>query len=195
MSQLDLLIIRHGPTTWNREKRLQGHTDIPVDLEAMQQQWPNPVPVEWQRRRWFCSPLIRAKQTATYLNLNALPEPALIEMSWGKWEGARLDELREEDPAGVQRIEAQGLHLRAPDGESPADVQQRLGIWAESVLSSQSSLAVGAVCHKGVIRALLAAATDWDMMGKAPVKLDYSCGHEFSWCSGRWALTRANIVF
>ncbi|XP_076037887.1 adenosylcobalamin/alpha-ribazole phosphatase-like [Oratosquilla oratoria] len=159
----------------------------------MQQQWPTPLADEWHQRQWLCSPLSRARQTAEYFQLQAKPEPALIEMHWGDWEGKRLSELRAQDPAELQRIEAQGLHLRAPSGESPAEVITRLSEWADALLPLQGELALGAVSHKGVIRALLAAATGWDMLGKPPERLDYRCGQLFRRAAGRWALVQANV--
>lgn len=195
MAQLDLLVLRHGPTAWNLDKRLQGHTDIPVDQAAMQQQWPDAhLPKSWTQRTWYCSPLQRARQTAEYFQLQATPEPALIEMNWGQWEGKRLVDLRAENPVDVQRLESAGLHLRAPGGESPAEVQQRLSAWAEQMMSEQvDDLMLGAVCHKGLIRALLSAATGWNMQGKPPVRLDFSQAQRFTWCSGQWALLEANL--
>lgn len=195
MAALDLLILRHGPTVWNLDKRLQGHTDIPVDHAAMQQQWPNAqLPDSWTQRTWYCSPLVRARQTAEYFQLSASPEPALIEMYWGVWEGQRLTDLRAENPADVQRRESAGLHLRAPEGESPAEVQVRLSAWAERMMSEQvDDLMLGAVCHKGLIRALLSAATGWNMKTKPPVKMDFSQAQRFGWSSGRWSLLEVNL--
>ena len=195
MAKLDLLILRHGPTQWNLDKRLQGRADISVDLVAMEQQWPNSyLPESWTQRTWYCSPLQRARQTAEYFHLQATPEPALIEMHWGEWEGKRLTELRADNPVDVQRRESAGLHLRAPNGESPAEVQLRLSAWAERLMDGQTSdLVLGAVCHKGLIRALLSSATGWNMQGKPPVRLDFSKAQLFSWVSGQWFLVDANL--
>lgn len=194
MATLDLLILRHGPTQWNIDKRLQGHTDISVDPASLQRQWPRMLPKPWHNRLWFSSPLLRARQTAEYLGLQFTVESALIEMHWGDWEGKRLSELREESPQELQRLENQGLYMRPPGGESPLEVQQRVSLWVEQRAHSKSqSQQLGVICHKGVIRALLAAATDWDMKGKAPVRLDYHCAQKFSWCEGRWSLVEHNL--
>ncbi|MGB0866208.1 MAG: histidine phosphatase family protein [Granulosicoccaceae bacterium] len=185
---LDIIFLRHGPTPWNLNKRLQGHTDIPLDWDAVRRQWPEPrLAGHCYRRRWFCSPLLRARQTAEYFGLEATPEPALIEMAWGQWEGRTLASLRADDPEGVSLAEAAGLDLRAPGGESPREVQARLGAWAEQLMLDRTSVVrVGAIAHKGVIRAVLAAATGWDMLGKAPVKLDFKQAIRFCWRDGMW---------
>ena len=182
MNKVDLLILRHGPTAWNIDKRLQGHTDIEVDHAALKAQWPKSLPTEWHNRCWLNSPLLRAKQTAEHFQLNSSTDAGLIEMHWGAWEGKRISELREEQPQELQQAESQGLHLRPPGGESPFDVQQRLVRWVEQLAAvSSGTQRIGAVSHKGVIRALFAAATDWDMKGKPPVKLDFTCAQRFWW--------------
>ena len=37
MSTTKLCLIRHGETTWNAERRLQGHTDIPLNAKGVLQ--------------------------------------------------------------------------------------------------------------------------------------------------------------
>jgi probable phosphoglycerate mutase len=50
-----------------------------------------------------------------------------------------------------------------------------------------------AVTHRGVIRAVLAEATGWDMRGKPPAKLDWSAVHVFALdAQGRPSVERLN---
>ena len=65
-------------------------------------------------------------ETAVLLGLNPQPEPRLIEMAWGAWEGRRLSELRAELGDLMRENEERGLDFRPPDGESPRDVQNRV---------------------------------------------------------------------
>ena len=37
MTTTTLCLIRHGETAWNAEKRLQGHTDIPLNSHGVSQ--------------------------------------------------------------------------------------------------------------------------------------------------------------
>src|SRR5262245_56547463 len=96
--------LRHGPTAWNNEKRLQGTTDVPLSDagRALVATWTLPEDVaSW---RWCCSPLSRARETARLLRRGAetAPEPALREMSYGAWEGHTLEELRRQFGADMQ---------------------------------------------------------------------------------------------
>ena len=175
-----LFILRHGPTAWNTEKRIQGHTDIPllVASAAEIQRWR--LPQEFRTARWHASPLKRARQTAQFMGAgNPKIAQALIEMDWGQWEGKTLAELRDELGEAMFQNEARGLDFRPDGGESPREVQERLKPWLVELAASDQDAHV-AVAHKGVIRAFYALATGWDMTGKPPAKLHEPCGHLFS---------------
>lgn len=174
-----LAIIRHAPTAWNREKRLQGHTDIGLGAEGriVAASWQ--VPPHWQGWRLLVSPLVRARETAAILFPQTTPEiePALREMSFGAWEGQRLSDLRADPGAEAEQRESLGLDFRAPEGESPREVQMRLlPLLARLARDGRDSVAVS---HKAVQRALYALATDWQMLGKSPVKLKDARAHLF----------------
>lgn len=162
--------LRHGPTQWNAEQRLQGHRDVSLSNEGTAEvlRWRlPPLPGACDVR---VSPLRRAIETATLLDLPARIDERLIEMAWGDWEGQRLEELRAAHPEATAAVEGAGLDLAAPGGgESPRQVQQRLRpLLVELAAAGRPALLVA---HKGVMRAALALATGWDMTGKPPVKL------------------------
>nr|WP_158651871.1 histidine phosphatase family protein [Marinobacterium profundum] len=188
----ELICLRHGPTEWNRLKRLQGRHDEPLMPQSRSDLQSLKLPMSLSGLDWYSSPLLRARETAQQLQLDTRIAPALIEMDWGDWEGQRIVDLRLKDPAGMMAMETLGLDLCPPNGESPRQVQQRLTDWAESMRRKGCTRA-GALCHKGVIRALLAAACQWDMRGKAPVKLDYRCLQHFVWDGQQWHLRQANL--
>ena len=163
-----LCLLRHLPTDWNHEKRLQGRTDRPLAPAPAVER----LPFDAARWRLVSSPLRRAVETAR-LVFGAEPETvaALAEMDWRDFEGRRLADLRRELGDALARNEARGLDFRPPGGESPRDVQQRLRGWlAEAAGSDRDILAV---CHKGVMRAAHAMATGWDMTAAAPDRIDY----------------------
>jgi probable phosphoglycerate mutase len=171
---MKLALIRHGPTAWNADKRIQGRTDVPLSAEgrAVVQSWR--VPAEFAAYQVLVSPLTRARETAERLGLTpARVEPALAERSWGAWEGKRLPELRERYGSDMKRWEGRGLDFRPPEGESPRDLQERLApLLARLAADGADTLAV---THRGVIRSLYALATGWDMRTDAPDKLRDGC--------------------
>jgi probable phosphoglycerate mutase len=184
-----LVLIRHGATQWNLEGRIQGRADPPLAPEgrAAVSAWRLPPEMagapgigDWI---WLTSPLTRARETAALLHAAsesmepASIEPALVEMDWGAWEGRRLAELRSEGGAAMAEAEARGLDFQPPGGESPRRVQDRLRpLLARLAATGRPAVAV---THKGVIRALHARASGWDMTGRAPEKLRDGCAQRF----------------
>ena len=87
-----LYIIRHGRTDWNDRHKLQGRTDVPLNDEGRRM-------AEEAREEYrdvhfdvcFCSPLVRAKETAEILlrgrDVPVLFDDRLVEMGFGSFEG------------------------------------------------------------------------------------------------------------
>lgn len=169
-----LALIRHMPTVWNKEGRLQGQRDTPLDPDAIPA-WR--LPPELAGFRFLSSPLCRARETALRLGVAPQIDRRLIEMSWGEWEGYTLPDLRDRFRGTLDELEAQGLDFRTPGGESPRDVQNRVRPLLAEIAASGAPTA--AVTHKGVIRPIFALATGWDMLGKQPHRLSWSAAHLF----------------
>ncbi|MDF3073345.1 MAG: histidine phosphatase family protein [Alphaproteobacteria bacterium] len=174
-----LAVIRHGPTEWNAARKLQGMSDIPLSAEgrALVATWK--LPEEFRPWRFLSSPLERAQETAKLLGAQTLMvEPLLREMSFGEWEGFTVKELAARGhPDEFQALADKGLDMLPPGGESPRMVIERLQTLLKRL--AQEGHPTVAVCHKGVIRALLSLATGWPMLGRQPVKLDWSSLHCF----------------
>lgn len=170
-----LALLRHGPTEWNAARRLQGRADIPLSKPGREAVRSWRLPELASNFAWTASPLRRCVETAEILR-ERLPdpgplrlEPRLIEMDFGAWEGETLIALRIAHGAAMSELEGRGLDFCAPGGESPRAVQDRLRPWLDEVAEGQ--LDTIAVTHKGVIRALYALTTGWDMRAKPAQKL------------------------
>lgn len=183
-----LALLRHGETAWSAAGRIQGRTDVPL-LPGLSLNFPEAC----TGMRVVTSPLQRCVQTATLLGVpDAEREPRIIEMSWGDWEGESFAALRERLGEAMRENEARGLDFRPASGESPREVGLRARSWLSDV--AREGKPTLAITHRGVIRAILAAAFDWDMRGKPPVKLDWSAVHLFrlDW-TGAPSVERLNV--
>jgi broad specificity phosphatase PhoE len=182
-----LALLRHGETAWSAEGRIQGRSDVPLSDAGRAALLNVSVPVGM---RVVCSPLRRCVETAQAIgHPHAAREPRLAEMSWGAWEGRRLAELREDLGAAMQANEARGWDFRPQGGESPREVLARLRSWLAEL--REPTLAI---THRGVIRAVFAAASGWDMLGRAPVKLDWDALHFFDvGVDGSPSIERLNV--
>ena len=154
--------IRHGETDWNREGRLQGQRDIPLNALGRRQaveagrRLAAEVP-EPGRLPWLVSPLGRTVETAllarTAIGLDPpgfLTDDRLKELTFGRWEGETWHDLkkRERDLARARR--ADKWNFVPPGGESYAMLERRIKPWFASVTGESV-----VVAHGGVARVLL----------------------------------------
>jgi probable phosphoglycerate mutase len=191
---LPLVAIRHAPTEWNRARRLQGRTDValgPDGIAAAQSWRADPA---WAGYRVLASPLKRAQETARLLfpEQAITLEPRLMEMDFGSWEGKSLSELRAAPGADAEARERLGLDFSAPGGETPRQVQARIGPLLQEIAGAGAPTII--VTHKAVLRALLSLATGWVMLGKPPVKLKPDSAHLFRLNrAGKISVERMNV--
>jgi broad specificity phosphatase PhoE len=78
----------------------------------------------------YCSDSLRARQTAELigepLGLNIALEPRLREMNLGAWEGLLANEIESLYPGELAERARDPFHARAPQGESPSEVAERV---------------------------------------------------------------------
>ena len=89
---MSLYYVRHGQTNWNAEYKLQGRNDIPLNEQGIKQaQKTKELFKEIHIDKIFCSPLIRAQQTAKEINkitkCEIVTENRLEERCFGELEG------------------------------------------------------------------------------------------------------------
>lgn len=188
-----LALLRHGETAWSAERRIQGRTDVPLNAVGRAALAGRSLPDDFLGMRHVTSPLQRCTGTAQALNLKAAAlEPRIAEMSWGQWEGQHLSELRQQLGDAMRANEARGLDFMPPQGESPRQVLLRVEPWLADVAAQ--GLPTLAISHRGVIRVIFAQACGWDMLGRPPVKIDWSALQVFRLDpSGRPSVERLNV--
>lgn len=117
---MHILLVRHGETTWNRDGRYQGRTDVPLSSDGEAQVRAlgarlGHVPIAVA----VASPLSRARTTAEAI-LAGRPapvlelEPELVEISHGAWEGQLASDVE------AAHAEMLGAWRSRPDRDVPA---------------------------------------------------------------------------
>jgi broad specificity phosphatase PhoE len=174
-----LALLRHGETEWTSEGRIQGRTDVPLSQKGRAEMALRSIPDEFRDFHVVTSPLSRCVETALALGIKgAGRDDRLAEMAWGEWEGHRLRDLRAHLGESMRLNESLGFDFTPPGGESPRQVLARIsGLLADIRASGRPTMAVS---HRGVIRVVFASAFDWDMLGRPPVRLDWSALHLFN---------------
>lgn len=129
MTARRLLLLRHGRTGWNAQRRFQGHADPPLDEVGRAQAWEVAAIVAALRPGMLVSSsATRAMQTAEVLGeVAALPviaEPRLRERGLGHWEGLTLDEVAAQYPDEYAQWVA-GKDVTRRGGESRIEVASR----------------------------------------------------------------------
>ncbi|MEO8550341.1 MAG: histidine phosphatase family protein [Kofleriaceae bacterium] len=158
---MNVLLVRHGETPWNREGRYQGRTDIPLSSEGRAQvQRLGARLRDVSFTKAYASPLSRAKATAEAI-VGTRPlelDAGLLEISHGEWEGklATEVELAHAEMFGVWRT-APGRDTKAgPGAESLGDVEARAWPVLERLCGQLGPSDTGLiVAHDAVNRVLL----------------------------------------
>lgn len=158
---------RHGETAWNKERRIQGQIDIPLNetghmqAEAMGKRLAREIS-DPSQFRFVCSPLKRTRQTMGHvLKALGLPEDhadtdeRLVELAYGKLEGKLWPDVNATSGVSVER-DPDGFHAWRPEeGESYVDAQDRARDWLMSLEGPHIVVGHGALSR--VIRGLIFA--------------------------------------
>ncbi|WP_144758394.1 histidine phosphatase family protein [Curtobacterium sp. 9128] len=148
-----LYLVRHGETDWNKQRRIQGSTDIPLNDTGRAQA---AASAELLARRSFdavvASPLSRAAETGAIIAARlGLPEPStyagLAERSYGEAEGLTDDEVLERYP-----------HDDIPGRESRAALLARVTETLGEVAVRYDGGVIVVATHGAVIRSVVEAA-------------------------------------
>lgn len=168
-----IAFLRHGPTAWNEAGRIQGHTDIPLSEAGLAKM--AALRLSFICPRVYCSPLLRARQTAQALGLdNPVLDDRLREQHWGDWEGLTRDEIlaRHGADAFLKVGSARGEDFRPLGGESTGELHARVSAFLKDIAANDSDAVV--VAHLGVVRAAYTLASGWAMDTPMPPDLDIS---------------------
>jgi len=129
-----LLILRHGETEWNVEKRVQGRKDSPLTNKgraqaAAQGRLLQPLMQEHPSAKIICSPLGRTRATATIalrgISKAMTLDARLQEVSAGDWEGMLRPEIYERFTQELSLNNEFDLFTKAPGGETEEQLRTR----------------------------------------------------------------------
>jgi broad specificity phosphatase PhoE len=172
-ANMKIALIRHGPTEWNAQGRIQGTLDLPLSEAGHALVSQLSPPAGFADASAYTSPLLRARQTATLLGLaHAAVDARLAEHHWGQWEGMTREEILARYGTDAFVRAGSGPAFTPPAGERTSDLVARVRSFLSAV-GAQKRDAI-AVTHRGVLRGAYAIATGWDMLTPMPDALDLS---------------------
>jgi broad specificity phosphatase PhoE len=158
---MEIVCVRHGRTAWNAERRFQGHADIPLDGEGLEQARALAAHLRGEPFDLaITSDLDRAAATAGLIcagrDIVLERDPELREMRFGVWEGLTWPEIVARTP------DLDEAHEKAPRYYTPENGESFAALTARSVraferitgrLGPEGRALV--VSHAGVMHALV----------------------------------------
>lgn len=191
-----LILIRHGETLWNTERRMQGQQDSPLTERGL-----------WQARQLglrmktmefsalYSSDLPRAARTAGAIAAETgheiLADERLRERHFGLFEGLTQKEMQSRAPEAYERFMSRDPHYAVPGGESPAAFFARCRAVLEELARRHAGQSIAIVTHGLVLDSAYRAATGLALDAQRPVPLVnaslnwFACDGEH-WSAGAW---------
>lgn len=172
-----LYIVRHGETLWNADSRIQGHTDIELTENGIQQ-------AKLVARRLssekidaiYSSDLKRAFVTGESINefhgLTINSTELLREAFLGDWQGLTMAEVAEKYQKEHSDYLKDSIANRPPNAEKLEEVIARCNKFLSDLLANHAGQNIAVTTHGGAIRGILAAAFEMGPELYRRVRLD-----------------------
>lgn len=164
-----LILVRHGQTDYNREARLQGQIDIPLNVAGRRQAAVLAATVaENPPDLIVASPLSRAYDTARIVGeasgLDAVTDEAFLERAFGQWEGLKGEEIRRHWPQQHAQWRAHRT-VRGLDVEDRPAVADRVASACHQLIAENTGRTVMVVAHGAAITLGITAMLGLDTSG------------------------------
>src|SRR5271166_675596 len=155
-----VIFVRHAQTEWTRERRYQGHRDLPLSSEGVGEAAGLAVQLYGLGiGAVISSPLLRACQTARIIAKELglgqpRVDPRLMEVGYGGWEGLTQQEIAERWPNELKEWKKAPGSFRFPGGENLEAVGRRLFdfLGEQYARFAEDPTPIVAVTHAGPIR-------------------------------------------
>lgn len=146
---MTILMVRHGETDWNVEKRMQGKTDTELNKKGIEQAKEISQKLKNEKIDLIiCSPLKRAKQTAEIINKEIhcpiIYEEGLSERDGGEFEGKKMDEFDSKTFFSYEK------NMKYEKAENVRDFRERVYQTLDNIIHQYPEKNILLVSHGGV---------------------------------------------
>lgn len=158
-----IYLIRHGECAGNKENRIRGREDFPLNENGLLQAHALASALkEKDIKHVYTSPLIRAKRTAQILadalDVPCEPRDAFCNIHLGPWDGRLKSEILANEPEKWHTWLNQPEELVIEGGETLDQVRDRALAELDALIAQHSGQNIALVSHRGVLKPLLAGA-------------------------------------
>ncbi|MCB9664282.1 MAG: histidine phosphatase family protein [Alphaproteobacteria bacterium] len=183
-----VLLVRHGRTAFNAERRFLGVTDVGLDpvgrVQARELSW---HPLVLRADRVVSSPLRRARQTATLLRGPHTVHPGLAELDQGRLEGLDPATAFARHPAFFRAWVVDPESACVPGGEALGAARDRgVSAFADLVDAAGEGGPLVLVSHGLLLAALCTALEGAPLTTWRQHVLPHGGTRTLRWRRGRW---------
>ena len=146
-----LYLVRHGRTSANARGLLQGRLDPPLD-DVGRQQAEAIAAMVGDVDEVICSPLARARETATYFGREPTVDERWIELAYGEYEGMPTEEV----PPEIWQAWRENSNFKTKGGESFGDLDARVRAACEDLQPRMHESSIVVVSHVSPIKSAVA---------------------------------------
>lgn len=191
-------LIRHGQTNWNKEKRVQGHSESTLTLEGKQQAAAlAPALTPYNIVKVYCSSSVRTRETAAIVFADTTPVmeycDELREIFLGPWEGLLQSEIRTLYPENFAYFWDAPERFKQEGAELFASVQQRGLLMLKQILSAHVEEDVAIVSHGVLIKSILCALEGRPLAQLWEPPIMHNCAHSIVSCDSPGSTPRITL--
>lgn len=149
-----LILIRHGVTEWNKDRRYCGRKDISLSSEGRIQVKLLSANLNTARfDKVYCSNRKRAMQTARILfkKTKIITDQALQEIDFGVFEGLKHEDIMKKYADIYKKWLKDSFKNNIPRAETMDSFKKRIERALGKIATSNPGKTVAIVCHGGVI--------------------------------------------
>ena len=190
-------MVRHGQTAWNLEEIFRGRMDIPLDEtgkkevhlagEALKNETLHAI---------YSSPLSRSMETAENIakfhNIPVTPLEAIIDISYGDWEGVSLADVQKKYPEFYGRWVKNPHTVTFPNGESLEAVRMRVMRAIEHLIEKHENENIVLVAHRVPNKVICCRILGIDNSNFWRIQQDTASTNLFVYFGGQWFISYLN---
>lgn len=153
-------LARYGETVWNRERKYQGQSDVPLTDEGRIQAKSLSERLKDEKIDViYASDLGRTMETAEIIaehhGRKVVPAPLMRELNFGIWEGMTYDEIMQKWAKEYNKWQDDPYNENPPEGETLSELCERVSKFFMKAAQDHPDGRILVVSHAGPIRAIL----------------------------------------
>jgi probable phosphoglycerate mutase len=160
----ELIFVRHGESTFNRDRRWQGQSQDAMlsDLGWRQAECVGTALADSGAAALFSSDLTRSMQTSVAIaaatRLPIHPDTRLREIDAGRWTNRLSDEVQQQEPDRIRAWNQAPFTTSLPEGEGLPEAQARILAFVAEMIPAYAGQRVIVSLHGAILQTVMAAA-------------------------------------